>query len=48
MLFTWLNLAFLALAGALLVRFFTSGGLPMLRMMGGAPGEADHEHHHHG
>jgi uncharacterized membrane protein YraQ (UPF0718 family) len=39
---TWLNLVFLALAGALLVRFFTSGGLPMLRMMGGAP-DAGHD-----
>jgi uncharacterized protein len=32
---TWLNIAFLALAAVLLVRFVTSGGLPMLRMMGG-------------
>jgi uncharacterized membrane protein YraQ (UPF0718 family) len=49
---TWLNLAFLALAAALLVRFFTSGGLPMLRMMGGSPDKADqhggqHTGHHH-
>jgi len=44
---TWLNLAFLALAGALLVRFFTSGGLPMLRMMGGAPDAGGHDHHEH-
>jgi hypothetical protein len=34
---TWLNLAFLAVAAVLLVRFVTSGGLPMLRMMGGSP-----------
>jgi uncharacterized protein len=47
---TWLNLVFLALAAALLVRFLASGGLPMLRMMGGAPDEhaahddAGHDH----
>ncbi|GGX13299.1 permease [Streptomyces noursei] len=34
---TWLNLAFLVLAAALLVRFFRTGGREMLRMMGGAP-----------
>src|SRR5207248_5826381 len=33
---TWLNLAFLALAGALVIRFVASGALPMLRMMGGS------------
>jgi uncharacterized membrane protein YraQ (UPF0718 family) len=43
---TWLNLAFLALAAVLLVRFFTSGGLPMLRMMGGAPDDHSHDHDH--
>jgi uncharacterized membrane protein YraQ (UPF0718 family) len=40
---TWLNIAFLLLAVLLLVRFFTSGGRPMLRMMGGSP---DGQHHH--
>ncbi|SFJ89872.1 hypothetical protein SAMN05421835_110119 [Amycolatopsis sacchari] len=40
---TWLNIAFLVLAAALVSRFVRSGGLPMLRMMGGAP---DQEHHH--
>ncbi|MFC9741407.1 permease [Streptomyces noursei] len=34
---TWLNVAFLALAAALLVRFFRTGGREMLRTMGGAP-----------
>jgi uncharacterized membrane protein YraQ (UPF0718 family) len=34
---TWLNIAFLALAAVLVFRFFRSGGLPMLRMMGGRP-----------
>jgi uncharacterized protein len=43
---TWLNIAFLILAAALLVRFFTSGGLPMLRMMGGRPDNAAHDDHH--
>jgi uncharacterized protein len=43
---TWLNIAFLLLAVVLVVRFVTSGGLPMLRMMGGAPaGDGDHAHH---
>ncbi|MER7466157.1 permease [Streptomyces sp. NPDC097981] len=34
---TWLNIVFLALAAALLWRFFRTGGRSMLRMMGGAP-----------
>ncbi|WP_243770364.1 permease [Amycolatopsis acidicola] len=40
---TWLNIVFLALAGVLLIRFFRTGGAPMLRMMGGSP---EHEHGH--
>jgi hypothetical protein len=48
---TWLNIAFLALAAILVVRFITSGGLPMLRMMGGSPeaqpDQSDHSHHGH-
>jgi uncharacterized membrane protein YraQ (UPF0718 family) len=43
---TWLNIAFLALAALLLARFFTSGGLPMLRMMGGGPDSVDHHQGH--
>lgn len=39
---TWLNIAFLLLAAALLVRFFRTGGTAMLRMMGGSP---THEAH---
>ncbi len=35
-----LNILFLLLAGALLARFFRSGGAGMLRMMGGAPAPA--------
>jgi uncharacterized membrane protein YraQ (UPF0718 family) len=34
---TWLNIAFLTVAAALLIRFTRTGGLPMLAMMGGAP-----------
>jgi uncharacterized membrane protein YraQ (UPF0718 family) len=34
---TWLNIAFLVVAAALLARFVTTGGMPMLRMMGGSP-----------
>jgi uncharacterized membrane protein YraQ (UPF0718 family) len=45
---TALNLVFLLVAALLLVRFVRSGGLPMLRMMGGAPEQAGHEHQHHG
>jgi uncharacterized protein len=41
---TWLNIVFLLLAALLVVRFVRSGGLPMLRMMGGAP-DADHAGH---
>jgi uncharacterized membrane protein YraQ (UPF0718 family) len=47
---TWLNIVFLAVAAALTVRFVTTGGMPMLRMMGGSPDAADdhaHEHHCH-
>lgn len=43
---TWLNIAFLVMATVLVARFFSSGGMPMLRMMGGAP-EPGHEHHDH-
>jgi uncharacterized membrane protein YraQ (UPF0718 family) len=52
---TVLNIIFLLLAAALLVRFFRSGGGPMLKMMGGSPDAHDHhdqhdhhEHHEHG
>jgi uncharacterized protein len=47
---TWLNIAFIALAAVLVVRFVRTGGIPMLRMMGGSPDDADdacgHHHHH--
>ncbi|HEV7579148.1 MAG TPA: permease, partial [Mycobacterium sp.] len=34
---TWLNIVFLTIAALLVARFATSGGMPMLRMMGGSP-----------
>jgi uncharacterized membrane protein YraQ (UPF0718 family) len=43
---TILNIVFLLLAAALLARFYTSGGGPMLKMMGGNPDE--HSGHAHG
>ena len=43
---TWLNITFLVVATLLVVQFFTSGGGPMLRMMGGSP-DAEHDHHSH-
>jgi uncharacterized protein len=43
---TWLNIVFLVIAAMLVVRFVTSGGMPMLRMMGGSH-DAPHDHHDH-
>jgi uncharacterized protein len=40
---TWLNIAFLALAAVLLVRFFRTGGREMLSMMGGSPDDMSHD-----
>ncbi len=37
---TWLNLVFFLLAAALLTRFFSTGGAPMLKMMGGDPDDS--------
>jgi hypothetical protein len=34
---SWLNIIFLILAAALIVRFVRTGGVAMLRMMGGSP-----------
>ena len=44
---TYLNIVFLVVAAALLVRFFRSGGVPMLKMMGGQPDEASPGHGAH-
>jgi len=47
-----LNVLFLVLSAVLVVRFIRSGGLPMLRMMGGSPagdgGDSSTAHHNHG
>jgi uncharacterized protein len=42
---TWLNLAFLVLAGLLVWRFLKTGGLAMLRMMN-RPADHGHAYHH--
>jgi uncharacterized membrane protein YraQ (UPF0718 family) len=44
---TWLNIVFLIVAAVLVTRFVTTGGMPMLRMMGGEP-DVEHgcENHH--
>ncbi len=34
---TWLNIVFLGLAALLVIRFVITGGIPMLRAMGGSP-----------
>ena len=48
---TFLNIAFLVVAAALLWRFFRTGGREMLAMMGGSPddhgGHDEHAHHAH-
>ena len=45
---TVLNIIFLLAAGGLIYRFVRTGGMPMLKMMGGSP-DADHhnDHGHH-
>jgi uncharacterized membrane protein YraQ (UPF0718 family) len=40
---TWLNIVFVILAAVLVVRFIRTGGIPMLRMMGGTP-DTEHDH----
>jgi uncharacterized protein len=44
---TWLNIAFLLVAAALVARFIRTGGLGMLRMMGGPPPDEEHGHGAH-
>jgi uncharacterized membrane protein YraQ (UPF0718 family) len=41
---TWLNIVFLVLAAVLVIRFIRTGGLPMLRMMGGSPQQSPAHH----
>jgi uncharacterized protein len=43
---TVLNIIFLILAGVLLVRFVRTGGMPMLRTMGGSPDQVSAHAHH--
>ena len=43
---TWLNIVFLVIAAAALIRFTRTGGIAMLRMMGG-PADQDHAAHDH-
>ena len=43
---TWLNIIFLILAAALIIRFVRTGGVAMLRMMGGSPDSHDHADAH--
>jgi uncharacterized protein len=45
---TWLDVAMVLLAALLLVRFVRTGGVPMLRMMGGPADGHDHDHGHDG
>jgi uncharacterized membrane protein YraQ (UPF0718 family) len=42
---TFLNIAFLLLAAALVIRFLRTGGREMLAMMGGSPDAMDHSTH---
>ena len=44
---TVLNIIFLLLAAAMCYRFVRSGGISMLKMMGGAPGAGGDHHDHH-
>ena len=36
------------LTAVLVIRFVRTGGIPMLRMMGGSPDVEDDRHEHHG
>ena len=44
---TWLNIIFLILAAALIIRFVRTGGVAMLRMMGGSPQDHTDAHASH-
>ena len=44
---TWLNIGFLVLAVVLVVRFVRTGGLSMLRGMGGSPDAVAQRNHFH-
>ncbi|MGB6763228.1 MAG: permease, partial [Mycobacterium sp.] len=42
-----LNIVFLTLAAVLVAGFVKTGGMPMMRMMGGSPAD-EGDHHDHG
>jgi uncharacterized membrane protein YraQ (UPF0718 family) len=44
---TYLNIVFIIVAAALVLRFFRTGGVSMLRMMGGSPETDGHQHGAH-
>jgi uncharacterized protein len=44
---TWLNIVFGVIAAALIMRFVRTGGVAMLRMMGGSPDSHEHDHASH-
>jgi uncharacterized protein len=44
---SWLNIVFLTLAAVLVAGFVKTGGMPMMRMMGGSPAD-EGDHHDHG
>jgi uncharacterized membrane protein YraQ (UPF0718 family) len=44
---SWLNIVFLTLAAVLVAGFVRTGGMPMMRMMGGSPAD-EGGHHDHG
>ncbi|HEY1616412.1 MAG TPA: permease [Streptosporangiaceae bacterium] len=44
---TWLNIVFLLIAAVLLIRFAATGGMAMLKMMGGPADGTAHQHHEH-
>jgi len=44
---TWLNLVFIGIAAVLLIRFVRTGGIAMLKMMGGSPADEDAGHGAH-
>ena len=44
---TILNIVFLGVAALLVLRFMRTGGVPMLKMMGGGPDDVEQAHDHH-
>ncbi len=44
---TALNIMALVVAAGLIFRFIRTGGMAMMKMMGGSPESSEHQHHHH-